>query len=176
MRFLDAAVAVDAAFVERLAALVNEVYAIAERGLWREGAARTSAADLAQLIRAGELAVAWRGEEVAGCVRVHDLADDVAELGMLVSAPDERGTGVGRALVAFAEARSRRRGMRAIRLELLVPREWRHPGKELLRGWYGRSGYRLIGTADVAGPYPQLVPLLVTPCDVETYEKPLRPS
>ena len=46
---------------------------------------------------------------------------------MLVAAPDQRGTGVGRALVAFAEQRSRERGLRAMQLELLLPRTWQHP-------------------------------------------------
>ena len=40
---------------------------------------------------------------------------------MLVAAPDQRGTGVGRALIDFAEQHSRERGRRAMQLELLAP-------------------------------------------------------
>jgi ribosomal protein S18 acetylase RimI-like enzyme len=173
VRLLEAAAGDDAALVERLAALVNEAYAAAERGLWRDGWSRTRGSDLAELIRARELAVAVRQARVVGCIRVRDLADDAGEFGLLASASDRRGMGIGRALVAFAEEHGRGRGLRAMRLELLVPREWRHPDKELLRAWYSRLGYLLIGTADVAEPYPHLVPLLATPCDIETYEKPL---
>ena len=71
---------------------------------------------------------------------------------MLVAAPEQRGTGVGRALVDFAERHSRERGLRAIQLELLVPRAWRHPSKEFLKAWYGRSGYRLIRTTASTTP------------------------
>ena len=92
---------------------------------------------------------------------------------MLVAAPEQRGTGIGRALLDFAERHSRERGLRAMQLELLVPRGWRHPSKEFLRAWYGRSGYRLIRIARMDDAYPHLAPLLATPCDLEIYEKPL---
>ncbi|RYP70667.1 hypothetical protein DL771_005271 [Monosporascus sp. 5C6A] len=53
------AAADDAPFVDRLARIVNEVYVEAEAGIWRDGYQRTSAAEVAELIRAGELAVAY---------------------------------------------------------------------------------------------------------------------
>jgi GNAT superfamily N-acetyltransferase len=163
----------DAELVERLAALINRVYDEAERGLWLEGAQRIDGAQLAQLIAGGEIAVATRDGRTAGSIRVRQVADDASELGILVAAPNERGTGVGTALVDFAERHGRERGMRAIQLELLVPRAGQHPGKELLRAWYRRCGYRLIGVRPVDEVYPQLTPLLATPCDLERYEKPL---
>jgi GNAT superfamily N-acetyltransferase len=109
-----------------------------------------------------------------GSVRVHDVAADASELGLLVAASDERGTGIGRALLDLVEARSRARGLRAMRLELLVPRGWSHPSKEFLRAWYGRRGYRIRRTERMDEAYPQLAPLLATPCDLEIHEKPLR--
>ncbi|RYO92666.1 hypothetical protein DL762_001569 [Monosporascus cannonballus] len=54
-----AAAADDAPFVARLARIVNEVYVETEVGIWRDGYQRTSAAEVAELIRAGELAVAY---------------------------------------------------------------------------------------------------------------------
>jgi GNAT superfamily N-acetyltransferase len=170
---LEPAAAQDAELVHGLAALINRVYDDAERGLWRDRAGRTDAAELAGFIAAGEIAVATRDGRIAGSVRVRRVAEDIGELGILVAAPDQRGIGVGTALVDFAERHSREHGMRAIRLELLVAREWRHPGKELLRAWYERCGYRLVDVLDVGAVYPQLPPLLATPCDLERYEKPL---
>ena len=110
---------------------------------------------------------------IVGSVRVQVVADDVGEFGMLVAAPERRGTGIGRALIDFAERHSRERGMRAIQLELLVPRAWRHPSKEFLTSLYRRSGYRMIRNSTIDDAYPQLAPLLATPCDFEIYEKPL---
>jgi N-acetylglutamate synthase-like GNAT family acetyltransferase len=163
----------DAGLADELADLINDVYAVAESGLWRDGMQRTTADELADEIRAGEIVVATRDEEIVGCVRVHDVADDTSEFGILAAAPAARGSGVGTALLDFAEQRSRERGMRAMQLELLVPREWSHPSKEFLKGWYGRRGYELIGTRDIGTAYPQLVPLLATPCDLQVREKPL---
>jgi GNAT superfamily N-acetyltransferase len=174
VRLLRAADSRDARLVHHVASLVNDVYATAESGLWRDGAPRTTAAELAELIRAEQIAVATRHGQIAGSVRLHDVADDLSEFGMLVAAPDQRGTGVGRALVAFAEEHSRERGLRAIQLELLVPRAWRHPSKEFLKAWYGRLGYRPVRTGSIDDAHPHLAPLLATPCDLDVYEKPLQ--
>ena len=173
VELLDPRAAGDGALVDRLTALVNGVYADAERGLWRDGAARTTADEIAGLIRAGEIAVATRGDRVVGSVRVREVRPGTGEFGLLVSAPGERGTGVGRALVGFAEAHSRARGAAAMQLELLVPRGWEHPSKAFLRAWYGRRGYRLsrVERFDIA--YPAAAPLLATPCDLETRSRSL---
>jgi N-acetylglutamate synthase-like GNAT family acetyltransferase len=168
---LEAAAAGDGDLVEQLTDLVNEVYTAAEQGLWHNGFRRTMASEVAALIRAGELVVASRQDRIVGCVRLHDVADDTSEFGILVAAPDERGSGVGRALLDFVEERSRKRGLRAMRLELLVPREWSHPSKEFLKDWYGRRGYRLIRTNRMDEAYPHLAPLLATACDLEVREK-----
>jgi GNAT superfamily N-acetyltransferase len=174
LRLLKAADGADARVVDRLTGLVNDVYATAESGLWLENATRTTATEVAQLIRAGEIVVAIRQGRIVGSVRLHDVAADVSEFGLLVAARDQRHTGVGCALLDFAEQHSRERGLRAIRLELLVPRDWSHPSKEFLKAWYGRRGYRLIRTRTIDGAHPHLAPLLATPCDLEIHEKPLR--
>jgi N-acetylglutamate synthase-like GNAT family acetyltransferase len=171
MSEIDVRVLDDAGLADRLTELINDVYAVAESGLWRAGMKRTTADELAAEIRAGEVIVATRDDQVVGCVRVHDIADDTSEFGILATAPAARGSGVGNALLDFAERRSRERGMRAMQLELLVPREWPHPSKEFLKHWYGRRGYELIGTRDIAKAYPQLMPLLATPCDLQVREK-----
>ena len=168
---IDVRVLDDPGLTDQLAELINDVYAVAESGLWRDGMKRTTTAELAAEIRAGEIIVATRDDEVVGCVRVHDVGDDTSEFGILVSAPAARGSGVGNALLDFAEQRSRERGMRAMQLELLVPRGWSHPSKEFLKEWYGRRGYELIGTRDMRKAYPQLIPLLATPCDLQVREK-----
>ena len=161
----------DARLVDELTALINGVYATAESGLWRDGATRTTATEVAELIRSSQIAVATRDGRIVGSVRMHDVAPDASEFGLLVAAPDDRGTGVGRALLEFVERDSRERGLRAVQLELLVPRGWSHPSKEFLKGWYGRRGYRIIRTESLDAAYPKLAPLLATPCDLEIHEK-----
>jgi N-acetylglutamate synthase-like GNAT family acetyltransferase len=170
---IDVRVLNDAELAGQLSELINDVYAVAESGLWQEGAKRTTTAELADLIRAGELVVATRDDEILGCLRVHDVTADTCEFGILVADPEKRNVGVGNALLDFAEQQSRERGMRAMQLELLVPREWSHPSKEFLKGWYGRRGYRPISIRRMDLAYPHLAPLLATPCDLEVHEKPL---
>jgi GNAT superfamily N-acetyltransferase len=163
----------DAGLVGELTGLINGVYATAERGLWRDGAMRTTTTELAELIAARQIAVAAREGHIIGSVHVHQVADDVGEFGMLVAAPDHRATGIGTALVDFAEQHGREHGLRAMQLELLVPRGWRHPSKEFLTSWYGRIGYRLIRTGSIDDAHPHLGPLLATPCDIQVHEKSL---
>lgn len=161
-----------AGLAERLAGLINEVYAVAESGLWRDGAGRTTASEVAELVAAGQIAVATATDgQIVGSVRIHQVAEDADEFGMLVAAPDRRGAGIGRSLLDFVEQRARDRGMRAVQLELLVPRAGRHPSKEFLKSWYGRRGYRRTQTRRMDGAYPHLAPLLATPCDLVVYEK-----
>jgi GNAT superfamily N-acetyltransferase len=174
IRLLDPAAGGDQDLVADLTSLINLVYAKAEQGLWLEGTPRTNLVELAGLIAAGEIAVAGQNGQIAGSIRIHDVSPDVAEFGLLVAAPQYRSIGVGRALVDFAERSARERGMRAMQLELLVPRAWRHPSKEVLSAWYGRRGYRLVDTRSVYDAYPHLAPLLATPCDLVVYEKPLQ--
>jgi GNAT superfamily N-acetyltransferase len=165
--------AADATRVRRVTDLINAVYKTAEAGLWRHGATRTSAPVMTELIEAGEIAVATLDGEIAGAVRVHPVADHTGEFGMLAAAPEHRGNGVGRALVDFAEQHSREQGMRAMQLELLVPRTWRHPTKVFLDGWYRRLGYQVVRTTSLDENYPELTPLLATECELLVYEKSL---
>ena len=51
-----------------------------------------------------------------------------------------------------------------MQLELLVPRQWRHPTKEFLKAWYSRIGYRPVRTGKFEESYPELAPQLATPC------------
>lgn len=69
---------------------------------------------MAQLIEVGASAVATPDGELAGAVRVHPVSADTGEFGMLPTALEHRGNGVGRALVDFAKQHSRDTGLRAM--------------------------------------------------------------
>ncbi|GLY50245.1 GNAT family N-acetyltransferase [Lentzea sp. NBRC 102530] len=156
-----------------IAALINRVYADAEKGIWLDGAERTSEQEVAGLVAAGEIAVVREQGRLVGSVRIHELEDGAGEFGMLVAAPEERGTGIGRRLVEFAESWARERQLAEMQLELLVPQDWQHPVKEFLRAWYTRLGYRVRRRDDLAQAYPFLVPQLATPCDFLVFRKDL---
>jgi ribosomal protein S18 acetylase RimI-like enzyme len=175
VQLLPAAASDDATLMQRLTDLTNEVYSVAEDGLWTEGATRTTVGEIAELTRAGQIAVARLGGRVVGCIRVQRLDEGTGEFGMLAADPAHRGVGVGRELVRFAERKFRAQGLRTMQLELLVPRGWTHPTKEFLAAWYTRIGYRVARTGTFDEAYPALAPLLATPCDFVIYRKDLGP-
>lgn len=174
IEMLPSATASDDRLVAALTALINQVYEVAEAGIWVDGAARTTHAEVADLIAAGEIAATRDPDgELVGSVRIQRLGDGLGEFGMLVAAPGLRGTGIGRELVRFAEQRSAENGAHTMQLELLGPREWTHPAKKFLAEWYTRIGYSVVRRGALEDDYPHLAPLLATPCDFMIYNKPL---
>jgi GNAT superfamily N-acetyltransferase len=168
------ALAADREFVASITELVNEVYAVAEQGLWAGPTDRTDPAEIASIITAGELVGAREADgEIIGAARVRQLPSGEGEVGMLVAHPKRRGAGIGRDLLAYAEGWARERGLRTMQLELLVPKTWAHPVKEFLRGWYTRAGYRVVRSTDLAEHYPALQPRLACPCDFLVFNKAL---
>jgi GNAT superfamily N-acetyltransferase len=176
VRLLPPSADSDAALVAALTALVNAAYALGEEGIWRDGATRVTAAQMAGLIGDGEMAVATLDGAVVGCVRVRRLDDRTGELGMLAAASAHWGSGVGRLLIGYAERLSRARGLDTMRLDLLVPTARTHPHKERMHTWYTRLGYRVVRHGDLGDDHPHLVPLLATPCDLRVYHRPLEPA
>jgi hypothetical protein len=75
VELLESGAADDHTLVEALTALVNKVYAVGEAGLWKDGRERTTAAETAADIRAGEVAVARLGRRIVGSVRIFLLED-----------------------------------------------------------------------------------------------------
>ncbi|WP_255658156.1 GNAT family N-acetyltransferase [Actinoplanes sp. L3-i22] len=153
--------------------LVNLVYRESERGLWQDGASRTSLAEVTALAQAGELAADVRDGRLAGVVRVRRMPGGIGEFGMLAADPGRRGEGIGGGLIRWAEDFCRSAGDRTMRLELLVPRGWVLPAKEFLHEWYTRLGYRVDRVGHLEEQYPQLAPLLAGPADYRIYLKPL---
>ncbi|MEA2617951.1 MAG: hypothetical protein QOE72_3734 [Chloroflexota bacterium] len=176
VRLLPPSAGSDVALVAALTELVNAAYALGEEGIWRDGAARVTAAQMAGLIGDGEMAVATLGGAVVGCVRVRRLDGRTGELGMLAAVPAHWGSGVGRLLIGYAERLSRARGLDTMRLDLLIPTARAHPHKERMHAWYARLGYRVVRHGDLGDDHPQLVPLLATPCDLRIYQRRLEPA
>ncbi|HEU5133800.1 MAG TPA: GNAT family N-acetyltransferase [Steroidobacteraceae bacterium] len=163
----------EAGSVERLSRLVNEVYDVAESGLWKRKGTRTNAAEIERLLREGALILAELDGAIVGSVNVDLMDNGVGHFGMLVADPNYRGRGIGSALVARAEDWARGRGCRTMRLELLTPRHWTHPVKEFLKAWYTRLGYKPHATEPLEVLHADLAPELATECDYTVWRKPL---
>jgi predicted N-acetyltransferase YhbS len=152
--------------VEReLAQIVNAAYEWGELDIWQPGWQRVTVDRIRELVAAGEIVVAWDGETPVGCMRLQRLDDGAAMFGMLSVDPAALGTGLGKALIAYAEGAF---DVPEMELELLIPRGDPHPKKVRLHEWYSRLGYRQIGRRDFDEPE------LVRPADLWVYRKSLR--
>ncbi|KAF7310413.1 Triacylglycerol lipase [Mycena chlorophos] len=191
-RFLAAEIAdSDPALVSRLTAIVNAAY-LTEANIFVDGYKRVNEDEMREIIRAGELAVAFAGEEgtsnAVGCIRImpvykSDSGSESAEranasieayeFGLLANDDSVRGSGLGRALVDFAEDFSRKAGMKEMQLALLVPLwiQGGHPFKNRLHEWYTRMGYKVVRIDALEEHYPELAKLLLGKCDYTVYRK-----
>ncbi|KAI0158576.1 hypothetical protein BJ166DRAFT_498636 [Pestalotiopsis sp. NC0098] len=184
------AAAEDAALVECLRGVVNLVYGETEGDIFVDGYQRVSTEEMVDIVRAGQLAVAYltgspsssspspSREDAIGCMRIQILPggeNKTGELGMFAVDPAYRGGGLGRDMVAFAESHCRSAlGLETMRLELLVPRgDVEHAFKKRLQAWYERMGYAMVQLGDFQDDYPQLAPLLRGACEYRVYEKSL---
>jgi GNAT superfamily N-acetyltransferase len=163
----------DEALAGELAGIINDAYAAGEQGLWADDAVRTTAAEMTEAIRQGEMLAARLDDRVVGCARLKPLDERTADLGYISAATDRWGSGVGRQVVQSAEEVSRSRGVTTMQLELLVPRDWTHPEKERLRAWYTRLGYRVVRSAPVEEVAPWAPSKLATPCEFLIFRKSL---
>lgn len=126
--------------VAALARLINRAYAI--EAAFVDGD-RTSEPELVDLDQRGDFLVIDRvGGGLAAAVYVRANQADGARgyLGMLSVDPDLQGLGLGRRLVALAEALCAARGCTAMDLQIINLREE-------LGSWYRSLGYHEVGTA-----------------------------
>ena len=105
------------------------------------GGQRTDPDDLADILADPKQALltAWQGDELVGCVLIADRGEGTGYFGMLSIRPTLQGGGLGRRLVAAAQAAMADRfGARRVRISVL-------PQRETLIAWYERLGYRSTG-------------------------------
>lgn len=161
----------DALLVE-LTDLVNRAYDVAERGLWKEGVARTTRSETAEAIARQHVLVAREAGRVIGAVRTRLLEGSVGWFGALAVDERDAGRGIGGMLVAAAERDASEAGASSMQLELLVPAT-EHPHTAMLAQWYTRLGYWRTGFCDLAEVDPAAVPFLHQPCNVAIMQKDL---
>jgi ribosomal protein S18 acetylase RimI-like enzyme len=146
--------------------LVNRAYAIEASFIDGE---RTSAGEIAALIRAGGFLVLEYNGGICAAVRFQapgeraGLPPAAAYFGMLSVLPELQGMGLGRRLVQVVEAMAEATGATSMQLRMINLRE------ELSR-WYRSLGYREVGTA----PYTERS--LKKPCHFVDMAKPLAPG
>jgi len=130
-----------ASVIDHLATLINRVYDEAESGMWKRAGTRISKEEVAQRLQSRSVVLAEINGSIVGAVSLMLMDSRTGEFGALVAGPAFRGRGIGSKLVEAAEAWAKSHALSRMRLELLTPRDWVHPGKQFLERWYSRRGY-----------------------------------
>ena len=147
-------------FINHIVHLVNEAYASTESNLYKPGKLRTNATEVQSWLETKTLYLAFTSdsEHPIGSVRTYKIDATVSDVGILTVHRDARVLGLGRKLVAHAEAVAVEGGARTTRLEMLVPKlEGMGEGKSYLNRWYRSLGYEEVGRGSSAEIVPQLV-------------------
>lgn len=123
---------------------------------------RISLADLAALLAAPaeRVLVMEEADVPIACVRVSDLGDGLAYLGMLAVEPTGQARGIGRAMIAAAEALARET-FGAGRIEMTVI-----DTRAELIAWYRRRGYAPAGTRSFPFPVEPALTMVVLTKDL----------
>jgi ribosomal protein S18 acetylase RimI-like enzyme len=141
--------------------VVNAAYRQAEAFFVRGD--RIEAGEVARLLERGSFLLAERDSALLGSVYVEDRGDH-GYIGLLSVDPTLQRAGLGRALMAAAEESLAAAGRP--RVELLVVNLRRE-----LPAWYGKQGYREVGTR----PFPPDAPNFL-PCHYLVMSKRLPPA
>jgi GNAT superfamily N-acetyltransferase len=174
--------------VSAVTKLANDVFIEAETGIWNNGFARTSDAEVADFIRKGQLALAYLASpsspseglgtlqkgQLVGCVYVKRASESMCTLGMLSLDTTHQGLGLGREMFRFVEDHCLSLGCTTLGLDLLVPTSYAHPLKTRMEAWYKRLGFQQTRLGDFAEDYPSLAPLLAGPVIYKIFEKKLQ--
>lgn len=108
---------------------------------------RTDPDDLAAILADSGQAMltAWTDDTLVGCILIAGRGEGVGYFGMLSVSPTLQSAGLGRRLVAAAEAAMADRfGARRVRIQVF-------PQRDTLMAWYERLGYRATGET---APFP----------------------
>ncbi len=172
---LPPALAHDPDTLHALVQLINSAFVITRAQLWEPGADRIASDELASMISGGQILAASSGSEFVGCVRVHALGGGIAELGLLATDTSCHRRGLGRRLLAAAEAQARAAGMDAIELTVLRPRFVEESYSSFLTGWYERHGYTYLEAVAFEVVHPEASKRLLMPCDLRRYADEVSP-
>lgn len=153
--------------------MINAVYRNAEDEIWQEEHLRVSTARLKEIISKQELLIAIVENEIAGCIHLEPVSNNLYKFKMLTANPKYKGIGIGSKLVRFAEEKAINLGASTMQLELLVPTDFIHQDKVFLHNWYSKIGYVKKSVHSVDYCHDGISQFLKVNCEAIVYQKPL---
>jgi GNAT superfamily N-acetyltransferase len=100
------------------------------------GAAHETVETVREELALAEAALAWLGSRPAACVRLA-VEGDHLHVRRLAVPPELQGRGIGRAMMAWAEADARRRGLAGVTVGVRI-------ALRANRAFFGRLGYEVV--------------------------------
>ncbi|MFT4523917.1 MAG: GNAT superfamily N-acetyltransferase [Bacteroidia bacterium] len=157
-----------------IADLINDVYAVEEAPVWKDGHLRTSEAFIIRSIEKGEIISAYLDGYLVGVVHTKQLDPSLGWFGMLVVPANLRGKGIASSLYKASEKLMLELGCVKMQCEVLIPEESVIPMKQALQNWYARLEYKLDSSCTMTDLYPHAKNDLKMACDLEIYLKDLK--
>lgn len=139
--------------VDSLVDLVNQAYRGASSGGWTTEAGlleghRIDRPTLARMIHEGQTTILMArnrdSDQIQGCVAVRPTDNGAWYLSMLAVNPACQAAGMGKSIMAAAEAFARERGATSVKISVINVRD-------TLIAWYQRRGYERTGDIE---PFP----------------------
>lgn len=159
--------------VDELIGIINPAFVVGEYDMWKGEVERTTAEELKFMIKANEIIIAFKGNEIIGTGRVV-IHNSIGDLGMLACKLEYRGKGAGRLMLQFFEDYCTNKGCSHAQVEVLYPSDGLHIGKNRLIKWYEKSGYQREQEENFSSLYPHLANKLAVCCTFAIYRKALR--
>ena len=142
-------------------------YAQTEAEIWGENYSRISKEDFKKIVKSGEVFLAYKENQVVGCVRLFKVSTESYSFGLLAVNFSIKGQGIGRKLVESAEQEAVKLGASLMDIEILKARDIRVQSKIDLHEWYTRLGYVFFGTDSF---------VTLKPMEADKAEKMINPS
>ncbi len=152
-------------------------YAQTEAEIWGENYSRISKEDFKEIVNYGEVFLAYKKEQVVGCVRLFKVNSVTFSFGLFAVDFSIKGEGIGRKLVEFIEKEAVKSGASFMEIEILKARDIRVQSKIDLHEWYTRLGYVFFGTDSFVALKPmeaEKAEKLINPTVFDQYRKSLR--
>lgn len=153
--------------------IVVAAYAHTEKEIWGEGYVRMTRQVFQEYIEQDEILMAFLDGRIVGGIRYYHLEDNSWSFSLLGADFNQKGKGIGRALIEAVEEDVSKKGGDQIHIEVLRAEALDVESKTILSNWYQRLGYELVKTIDVLEVYndPVKWSKLVNPSVFDCYLK-----
>ncbi|UKN02307.1 GNAT family N-acetyltransferase [Paracrocinitomix mangrovi] len=133
--------------------IIIHAYRETESEIWGENYVRVSEQEFGACIDRDEILVAFLDGKVVGGIRYFHLRDKTWTFSLLGADFNQKGKGIGRALIDAVEEKVKEKGGDRIHIEVLRAEDIDVESKNILSNWYQRLGYDLVKTIDVFEVY-----------------------